>query len=152
MHIITFPFPNRKYKQKKLIKSGKYMSRKCMKNQETKINGKWDEYMRRTSQRLETINAFETCSDMRKYEYIISKNQTVAQTQIGQLNKEIFMLLTKTFDDMPLKANIYVTDEEIQQLEDYREKGKFSIINRIPSHVSSILQTIHFHRYYINTH
>ena len=143
MHIITFPFPNKKYKQKKLIKSGKYMSRKCMKNQETKISGKWDEYMRRTSQRLETISTFETCIDMRKYEYIVSKNFTVAQTQLGQLNREIFMLLTKTFDDMPLKANIYVTDEEIQQLEDYRNSGKFSIINRLPSHVSSVIQIIH---------
>ena len=55
------------------------------------------------------------------------------------MNKEIFLQLTQTFDDMPLKANIHVTDEEIQQLEDYRENGKFSIINQFLSHVSSIL-------------
>ena len=96
MHIITFPFPCKKYKQKKLIKSGKYMSQKCMKNQETKISGKWDEYIRRTSQRLETVANFETCSDMHKYKYTISKNQTVAMNELWKKNKDICLQLTKT--------------------------------------------------------
>ena len=37
---------------------------------------------------------------------------------------------------MPLKANINVTETEIEDLLNYRQTAKFSIINRLPAKVS----------------
>ena len=116
------------------------MSRKFMKNQETRITGKWDEYMRRASHKLMNIIGFETSKEMRKHNYITSKTQKVKTTRMMILSRELFIQLISTFEDIPLKANINVTEEEKTNFEDYRDKGSFSIVCQIPSHVSSLQQ------------
>ena len=137
MHIVTFIYRKEEtFNFKSLIEKAQSMSRKYTKSMDTKINGNWDEYMRITSQKLKDLKIFTRNSDMRKHEYVKKKTDSAKNTYLLQKIEEIFTALTKTFDYMPLKANINVTETEIEDLLNYRQTAKFSIINRLPAKVS----------------
>ena len=93
---------------------------------ETKINGDWDEYMRITSQKLKPIIVFPKGIDMRKHEYENEKTDAARNTHLARKLEEIFCELTKTFDYMPLKANVNISNTEIEELLNYRQTGKLS--------------------------
>ena len=73
MNIISIPYHN--FSLKNIIEKARVVSKIFMRSQDTKITSTWDEYMRKTSEKLTHTSVLETNMDMRKHEYMEKKKQ-----------------------------------------------------------------------------